>query len=87
MQRLAEELRAPGGPTVVLRGHADRLGTASRNLALSRLRAESVRRLLGAFGAPANRIVVEAAGDAEPASAEDTPRGWARNRRVQLLIR
>jgi outer membrane protein OmpA-like peptidoglycan-associated protein len=87
VRRLAEELRAPGGRTLVLRGHADRLGLASRNLALSRLRAESVQRLLGVFGAPADRIVVEAAGDAEPASTEDTPRGWARNRRVQLHFR
>jgi outer membrane protein OmpA-like peptidoglycan-associated protein len=86
-RRLADALRAAGGRTLVLRGHADRLGSAARNLALSRLRAENVRRLLGVFGAPADRIVVEAAGDAEPASAEDTPRGWARNRRVQLLWR
>jgi OOP family OmpA-OmpF porin len=87
MRRLAEELRALGGRTLVVRGHADRLGTASRNMALSRLRAESVRRILGVFGAPLERIVVEAAGDAEPASGEDTPRGWARNRRVQLTFR
>lgn len=85
--RLARDLRAGAGHRVLLRGHADRLGSQSHNLALSRERAESVRHLLIAHGAPGERIAIEAVGDAEPADPTDTPVAWAKNRRVQVLWR
>jgi outer membrane protein OmpA-like peptidoglycan-associated protein len=87
IKRVAGELAADPARRLALRGHTDRLGTPAQNLALSRRRAEAIRRLLMAFGAPEDRISIEAAGDAEPADASDTPRGWARNRRVQLFWR
>ena len=87
VEKVADALRADKGRRLVVRGHADRLGTAERNLKLSRQRAENVLRLLKAFGAPFEQMSVEALGDAEPASPSDTPLGWARDRRVQLLWR
>jgi peptidoglycan-associated lipoprotein len=87
VRRLAAELSASGDRKLVVRGHSDRLGTSEGNLSLSWRRAKSVARLLASFGAPADRILVEAAGSAEPADTTDTPTGWARNRRVQLLWR
>lgn len=87
IKRVAGELAADPARRIVLRGHTDRLGTPAQNLVLSRRRAEAIRRLLKAFGAPEDRISIEAAGDAEPADTSDTPRGWARNRRVQLFWR
>lgn len=85
--RLARELRVNPTRSVLLRGHADRLGSSSHNLALSRQRAESVRQLLVAHGAPSERVAIEAVGDAEPADPSDTPVAWAKNRRVQVLWR
>jgi outer membrane protein OmpA-like peptidoglycan-associated protein len=87
LRRLAEALREPGSKRLLLRGHADRLGLAEQNLGLSRQRAEAVLRILAAFGAPVERVSIEALGDADPVSDIDTPLGWARNRRVQLLWR
>ena len=87
VEQAADALRADKGRRLLLRGHADRLGSAAGNVRLSRQRAENVLRLLKAFGAPIEQVSVEAAGDAEPATASDTPLGWARNRRVQLLWR
>jgi outer membrane protein OmpA-like peptidoglycan-associated protein len=87
VRRVAEALRAPGAGRLLLRGHTDRLGLRGSNVELSRRRAEAVLRLLVAFGAPAGRVDTEAIGDAEPASDVDTPLGWAKNRRVQLLWR
>jgi outer membrane protein OmpA-like peptidoglycan-associated protein len=88
IKRVADVLRArEDGRRLVVRGHADRVGSANQNLWLSRQRADNVLRLLKAFGAPTDQVSVEAAGDAEPASPNDTPLGWARNRRVQLLWR
>jgi outer membrane protein OmpA-like peptidoglycan-associated protein len=87
LKRVAGELRADAGKKLVVRGHSDRLGPADNNLVLSRLRAEIVARVLAANGAPLDRVSIEAVGDAEPADTTDTPQGWTRNRRVQLLWR
>lgn len=88
VQRLAIEMRSGGtARSVLLRGHADRLGGTRANMTLSRQRAESVRHLLIAHGVPKERIAVEAVGDAEPADSSDTPAAWAKNRRVQILWR
>jgi outer membrane protein OmpA-like peptidoglycan-associated protein len=85
--RLARELRADSTKSVLLRGHTDRLGSSAHNLTLSRNRAETVRLLMIAHGAPGERIATEAVGDAEPADSSDTPVAWAKNRRVQVLWR
>jgi outer membrane protein OmpA-like peptidoglycan-associated protein len=87
VRRLAVILRDKAEKRLVVRGHADRLGPPEQNLRISYQRAESVRHLLVAFGAPPERVIVEAAGDVEPFSSEDTPRGWAKNRRAELLWR
>ncbi len=87
VRRVAEALRPPSEKRLLLRGHADRLGLPETNLGLSRRRAEAVLRLLMAFGAPANRVEIEALGAADPVAGDDNPRGWAKNRRVQLLWR
>lgn len=86
-RRVAHELLVDPRKQLLLRGHADRLGTTDGNLALSRLRAEAVLRLLAAYHAPLDRVTIEAVGDADPADSSDTPTAWARNRRVQLLWR
>jgi outer membrane protein OmpA-like peptidoglycan-associated protein len=87
LQRLAAELRADARKKLILRGHSDRLGSPAHNLILSGQRAEVVARILAVNGAPLERVTVEAVGDNEPADTSDTPLGWMRNRRVQLLWR
>jgi len=87
VRQVADALRAAPDRRLLLRGHADRLGSSASNRELSRQRAEAVRRLLFAYGAPVERVAVEAVGEDEPASGDDTPIGWAHNRRVQLLWR
>ena len=87
VRRVAQQLSVVPGKRQLVRGHSDRLGSPTTNRMLSWQRAESVTRLLAMDGAPLDRIAIEAAGSAEPADADDTPVGWARNRRVQLLWR
>jgi len=87
VRRVAEELREGGSRRLFVRGHSDRLGLSAANVALSWKRAEAVRALLAAYGAPLDRIALEAVGDAEPRDPTESPAGWARNRRVQLLWR
>ena len=84
IKRVAGELAADPARRLVLRGHTDRLGTPAQNLALSRRRAEAIRRLLTLFGAPEDRISIEAAGDSEPADTSDPPRLGAQPARPVL---
>lgn len=95
VEKLAEELRAPGRRTtrVEVTGHTDRIGSAASNEVLSMARANSVRDILVANGVP--RGVIHTAGmgarqpvvDCKPTSARDalieclTP-----NRRVEIEV-
>ena len=85
--RVAGELRAAPTKHLVLRGHADRLGSRRHNYELGRRRAQVILRLLMVAGSPSDRVSIESVGDREPADRADTPIAWARNRRVQLLWR
>ncbi|MFN3593934.1 MAG: OmpA family protein [Thiobacillaceae bacterium] len=51
---------------VVIIGHADRLGPAAYNKALSRRRAEAVRAYLVSKGVDAGRIEIIAKGESQP---------------------
>lgn len=87
LRRVAAEMKRDGAKKLVVRGHADRLGLPAYNLALSRQRAELVVAILVEVGAPAERITLEAVGDAEPVDRSENPKALAKNRRVELLWR
>ncbi|MCU0689947.1 MAG: OmpA family protein [Polyangiaceae bacterium] len=73
--------------TLVVVGHADSRGEEEENLALSRHRAMRVADVLLRAGVPQTHIEIRAEGERSPLSAEDTPEAWARNRRVEILLR
>lgn len=70
---------------LTIEGHTDNVGNARTNLALSKKRAESVKRSLVARGVEAARLKTGGFGDAQPLSPNDTEAGQARNRRVELV--
>ena len=74
-------------PDVLVIGHTDRAGTDAFNDALSRQRAEVVRRALLARGVAAENIVVVGRGEREPIVATADGVAEARNRRVEILVR
>lgn len=78
------------GNDMVLAGFSDGSGAAEVNLALSKDRAEAVRRALQ-IAAPdltdAQLPVVEAFGEALPMACDTTPSGRQTNRRVELWLR
>jgi OOP family OmpA-OmpF porin len=63
-------------------GHSDAPGSSAYNLALSRKRAEAVKRALVAKGIPASMIIVGARG--ETGFVVKTNAAEAQNRRVQV---
>ncbi len=88
-ERLAKlvALIAPfDGAVIRLEGHADVRGTETYNAALSQSRADAVRDALIRAGMPAERIIVNAAGEAESQASEQDTEGMALDRRVQMSV-
>ncbi len=71
---------------VELVGHTDSRGSEAANVALSRRRADVVRDLLVARGAPAGVITIIARGEAEPLRETADGADEAMNRRVEVSI-
>ena len=86
--RVADELTKNPGQVDVI-GHTDNVPIRtlrfSSNWELSKARAESVARLLAARVDP-GRLAVDGVGDTEPIAPNDTPKGQARNRRVEIIL-
>ncbi len=93
IEQVADEIRRAGPGAVTIEGHTDSKGGDSYNLGLSRRRAEAVRVALApSVGGSASRLVTSGQGESRPAVANtrpdgsDSPRGRARNRRVEIRI-
>jgi outer membrane protein OmpA-like peptidoglycan-associated protein len=83
---LGEIARRPV-PDVLVIGHTDKVGSDAFNDALSRQRAEVVRKALVARGIAADSIVVVGRGKREPIVPTADGVAEARNRRVEILVR
>jgi hypothetical protein len=82
---VAELARTTDGEILVV-GHTDRLGTAEKNIPLSRARAELVKRELLKQGVRASRIRVFGAGFTRLLDPAETPDADAKNRRAELWV-
>jgi outer membrane protein OmpA-like peptidoglycan-associated protein len=71
---------------VRIEGHTDAEGPDAKNLALSKRRAESVRRYLMKRGVDPARLEAEGFGETVPIDTNDTKDGRANNRRVEFRI-
>ncbi|MFM7769518.1 MAG: OmpA family protein, partial [Bacteroidota bacterium] len=67
-------------------GHTDNIGSRETNMALSKKRAESVKRYLMAKGIPESKFEILYFGPDKPIAPNDTEAGRAKNRRVEMLI-
>ena len=83
---LGEIARRPV-PDVLVIGHTDKVGNDAFNDALSRQRAEVVRKALLARGIAPESIVVVGRGKREPIVPTADGVAEARNRRVEILVR
>lgn len=85
LRALAAELR-DGSRGILIQGHTDSQGADSANLALSRKRAEAVRRVLEDAGLPGGRLEAGGLGETEPVADNESEDGRARNRRVEIIV-
>lgn len=67
-------------------GHTDNSGSTQKNLALSKERAEAVKRFMILTGISANNLIIEFYGSAKPIADNKTPAGRQKNRRVEMVI-
>lgn len=70
--------------TLQITGFTDSTGGYDMNMALSRDRANAVKNYLVFKGVPANRIVTEGKGPANPIGDNNTASGREQNRRVEI---
>lgn len=72
--------------TVRLEGHADSRGNAAYNLELSKRRVLAARAVFQELGVDSTRITFNYKGKSELFAVEDTKRGFALNRRVEMVF-
>jgi OmpA-OmpF porin, OOP family len=82
--KVLDDFKVANPPKIKLTGHADRSGSAKYNMDLSRRRAENIKALLVEAGIPADKLVVEYAGESKPLRPTDDGVREARNRRVEV---
>lgn len=69
-----------------INGHTDNVGDPTKNIRLSKSRAESCLAYLQSIGISKQRISVNGYGSKQPIDSNDTAEGRARNRRVEFKL-
>lgn len=83
---IAQYLGQKPGKKVSVRGHADNTGSDELNMALSKQRAEFVKKQLVSSGVSQESVDMAARGESDPIADNGTEEGKARNRRVEIVI-
>lgn len=84
LDSIAKVLLANPTLRVEIGGHTDNAGSPADNQHLSTLRAEAVRNYLLAKGVPFQQVVARGYGAVMPRTPDNSPRGRALNRRVEI---
>ena len=84
LDSIAEILQADTTLRVEIGAHTDNSGTAAQNQHLSNLQAEAVRTYLVTKGVNFQQVQARGYGGTVPLSRDNTPRGLAGNRRVEI---
>jgi peptidoglycan-associated lipoprotein len=87
LRQNADVLRTRGTVRVELQGNCDERGTEEYNLALGKRRAESAKNYLVDLGIPAARLTTVSFGEENAAVQGSSEAAWAKNRRVDFVLR
>lgn len=85
LDRVAKLLSSKGF-SLKLGGHTDNVGSAERNMSLSKDRAEAVKQYLVSQGANPSRIEAVGYGASQPIASNKTAAGRQKNRRVEFTL-
>ncbi len=85
LSEMVEDMK-DGNDAIYLSGHTDNVGEDDVNMGVSQQRADAIKTLLVSYGIDEGRITTEAFGETQPQADNDTDRGRALNRRVELIL-
>ena len=86
LREIADALKAHADWKIIIHGHTDNIGGDAMNLDLSRRRAAAVRKdLVEHYQIDESRLSTSGFGASQPKESNDSERGRARNRRVELI--
>ncbi len=86
LHEIADALKAHPDWTLIINGHTDNIGGDALNLDLSRRRATAVRKaLVDRYMIEDSRLTTNGFGATQPKESNDSDRGRALNRRVELV--
>lgn len=83
---VAKALKDQGYKSLLVEGHTDSQGSATKNDELSQARADSVRSQLISNGIPSDKIRAQGLGSSRPVADNNTSEGRANNRRVEIVV-
>jgi outer membrane protein OmpA-like peptidoglycan-associated protein len=86
LDEVVSALKANAAIRIRVEGHTDSQGSRESNLTLSQKRAQAVVDYLTGHGISANRMTAEGFGPDRPVAPNNTDRGMAANRRVEIHI-
>jgi len=87
LDEIGGKMQQDPGLVLEISGHADAIGPEKYNLVLGHNRAESVKRYLTEkFNVSVGRMYVVSFGELKPVADNDSPKGRASNRRVELRL-
>lgn len=86
VDRLVQVLEQFPAQRVVITGHADSTGPATRNLVLSQRRAEALKSALVSRGIAPQRVLTRGYGERLPIADNTSVEGRALNRRVEVVF-
>ncbi|MDW6094184.1 OmpA family protein [Vibrio rhizosphaerae] len=86
LEKVKHYLTTAYGLELVIDGHTDDLGDARYNDQLSKKRAEAVKRIIANPRVSLDSIYTRGYGEVVPACTNQTPKGKACNRRVELFF-
>ena len=86
IDEVAKAVKDQGFKSLLVEGHTDSQGSATKNDELSRQRAESVRSQLITNGIAADKIRAQGLGSSRPVADNNTAEGRANNRRVEIVV-
>ncbi len=86
VDNLASILKAYPGVNINVNGYTDNKGDAAGNVRLSQARAQAVKARLMGKGIAANRVSTKGYGADSPVASNDTDKGRAMNRRIEVTI-
>lgn len=87
LDQIVTKLKANPDQVIEIIGHADNVGSAEVNLRLSLERAKAVANYLITSGIAEVRVTVDGRGESLPISTNETAKGRALNRRVEIKIK